>query len=58
MRSDRMSVYEQWSVDTSEALRNESQHGLDVIASGETLAGAQHFRDGAGRHGSWKEIRL
>jgi enoyl-CoA hydratase len=52
MRSDRLSVYEQWSLDTSEALRNESQHGLDVIASGETLAGAQRFRDGAGRHGS------
>jgi enoyl-CoA hydratase len=52
MRSDRLSAYEQWSFDTSEALRNESQRGLDVIASGETLAGAKRFRDGAGRHGS------
>jgi len=52
MRSDRMSVYEQWSLDTSEALRNESKRGLDVIATGETLTGAQRFRDGAGRHGS------
>ena len=52
MRSDRLSVYEQWSLDTSAALRNESKRGLDVIASGETVAGAQRFRDGAGRHGS------
>ena len=52
MRSDRLSVYEQWSLQTAEALRNESKRGLDVIASGETLSGAQRFRDGAGRHGS------
>ncbi|MFN2582149.1 MAG: crotonase/enoyl-CoA hydratase family protein [Candidatus Dormibacteria bacterium] len=52
MRSDRLSSYEQWSMPMSDALRNETQHGLEVIASGETLEGAERFRRGAGRHGS------
>ncbi len=51
MRSDRMSVYEQWSLDTDAALRNETRRGLDVIASGETAAGARRFMQGEGRHG-------
>ena len=51
MRSDRLSVYEQWSLSTDSALRNETEHGISVIASGETLAGATRFRSGAGRHG-------
>lgn len=52
LRSDRFSAYEQWSMDTEAALRNETRRGLEVIASGETLAGAERFRSGAGRHGS------
>jgi enoyl-CoA hydratase len=52
LRSDRMSTYEQWSLDTDDAFRNEMRHGLEVIASGETLAGASRFRAGEGRHGS------
>jgi enoyl-CoA hydratase len=51
LRSDRMSLYEQWGMDTAAALRNETEHGLHVIASGETLEGAARFRGGAGRHG-------
>ena len=51
MRSDRLSVYEQWSLSTDSALRNETEHGISVIASGETLAGAERFRAGHGRHG-------
>jgi enoyl-CoA hydratase len=58
MRSDRMSVYEQWSLTTAEALRNESERGIAVIASGETLAGASRFRAGEGRHGVFdRQIR-
>ena len=52
MRSDRLSLYEQWSLDTEAALRNETLRGLDVLASGETLAGAARFRAGDGRHGA------
>jgi len=51
MRSDRLSAYEQWSMGMESALRNESERGVDVIASGETLAGAERFRAGEGRHG-------
>jgi enoyl-CoA hydratase len=51
MRSDRMSVYEQWSLPTAEALANESRRGLDVISSGEAARGASRFAAGEGRHG-------
>src|SRR5207253_1317967 len=53
MRSDRLSAYEQWGLgDLNAALANEFARGLSVIQSGETLAGASRFADGAGRHGA------
>jgi enoyl-CoA hydratase len=52
MRSDRLSSYEQWSLPTSNAVRNEFRRGLNVIESGETVAGAQRFASGQGRHGT------
>ena len=55
LRGDRMSVYEQWSLPWEEARQNELQHGLKVLASGESRAGAQRFASGAGRHGSFEE---
>ena len=51
LRSDRLSAYEQWSLSTDEAFRNETRRGLAVISSGETAAGAQRFARGDGRHG-------
>jgi enoyl-CoA hydratase len=51
MRSDRRSSYDQWGLTLDEALRVETRLGLEVIKSGETLAGAQRFASGAGRHG-------
>jgi enoyl-CoA hydratase len=51
MRSDRMSAYQQWSLPTPDAIRNEFRRGMQVIESGETQAGAQRFAGGAGRHG-------
>ena len=53
MRNDRLSAYEQWSLTTEEAIRNETQRGLETIRSGETLAGAQRFASGVGRHGQF-----
>ena len=53
MRSDRLSAYEQWSMDLDAALANETRRGLDVILSGETLAGAARFIAGEGRHGEF-----
>jgi enoyl-CoA hydratase len=51
LRSDRMSVYEQWSLTTADALVNEARRGIAVISSGETTAGAARFTAGEGRHG-------
>ncbi|MDD9933977.1 MAG: crotonase/enoyl-CoA hydratase family protein [Myxococcales bacterium] len=51
MRADRLSSYEQWARPLDAALLEETRGGLDVIASGETLEGAQRFTGGAGRGG-------
>ena len=51
MRSDRLSVYEQWDLSLDEATRNETMRGLQVLESGETAEGAARFAEGAGRHG-------
>jgi len=53
MRHDRRSVYEQWSLSFSEAMQNEFELGSNTLKSGETVAGAQRFDKGAGRHGSF-----
>lgn len=55
LRADRMSVYEQWSLPWEEARRNELKHGLQVLASGESRAGAQRFASGEGKHGKFKK---
>ena len=52
LRSDRHSSYEQWNMPFGEAMANETRRGLEVIASGETQAGAARFASGEGRHGS------
>jgi enoyl-CoA hydratase len=54
LRSDRLSAYEQWSLDWFEATRNEFRRGMQVIESGETQQGASRFADGEGRHGSFR----
>jgi len=46
MRSDRMSVLEQWDLSIEQALRNETKRGLRVLESGETVAGAKKFIQG------------
>jgi enoyl-CoA hydratase len=51
MRNDRRSAIEQWGRSENEAWRRELELGLETIASGETAAGAEAFRDGRGRHG-------
>jgi enoyl-CoA hydratase len=55
LRADRMSLYEQWSLSPEEARRNELKHGLQVLASGESRAGAQRFTSGEGKHGKFKK---
>ena len=53
LRGDRRSAYEQWGLDEPAALANEFAHGLATLQSGETLAGAGRFAQGAGRHGDF-----
>lgn len=53
MRNDRASALEQWSLSWEEATLNEFRHGLDTLASGETVDGASRFSEGEGRHGSF-----
>jgi len=51
LRGDRRGVLSQWQLSEEAALLEETRRGLDVIRSGETVAGAEHFSAGAGRHG-------
>ncbi len=51
LRHDRTSAYEQHELAMSDALRNEYEHGIAVIRSGETRDGASRFLAGEGRHG-------
>jgi enoyl-CoA hydratase len=53
MRSDRLSSYDQWSLDLDDAMAAEYRHGIATIESGETLEGAMRFADGEGRHGQF-----
>ena len=50
MRSDRLSVYEQW--ESGDAAANEFRLGMQVIHSGESKSGATRFAEGKGRHGA------
>lgn len=53
MRNDKRSALRQWDIGEEAAIDDEMRGGLEVIASGETLAGATLFAKGAGRHGSF-----
>jgi enoyl-CoA hydratase len=48
-----LSALRQWDLSEEEAIANEMRGGLEVIASGETLAGATRFASGVGRHGAF-----
>jgi enoyl-CoA hydratase len=56
LREDRLSALEQEGLSEEDALRNELRHGQLSIA--ESLAGAQRFAGGAGRHGAAEESPL
>jgi enoyl-CoA hydratase len=51
LRSDRMSSYDQWSLNMTDALSRETEVGLVTVRSGETREGASRFAAGAGRNG-------
>lgn len=54
LRNDRLSALEQWDLDEAAAIDNEVRRGLDTLRSGETVAGAQRFASGMGRHGTFE----
>ena len=55
LRGDRQSAYQQWGMTEADAIGNEFRHGLATLQSGETLSGAERFRDGSGRHGDFSD---
>ena len=46
MRSDRMSSYEQWSLDLDAALTREYELGIATIRDGEMRDGVERFNAG------------
>ncbi len=55
MRSDREAVYRGFDLPIDDAMALEFRLGMDVIAGGETLAGAKSFASGLGKHGRFGE---
>jgi enoyl-CoA hydratase len=51
LRSDRLSAYEQWSLDLPGALANEFDHGMRTLASGELRTGLDRYASGRWRSG-------
>jgi enoyl-CoA hydratase len=58
LRSDRLSSYEQWHLDLTDALVGEFHHGMHVVRSGGMMAGLDVFTKTAGRHGSARHVIL
>jgi enoyl-CoA hydratase len=57
MKQDRLSVYEQGPLDVIEAMRNEFDHGLSALRSGEAVSGAARFSEGKGRGGRFDDLQ-
>ncbi|MFX1350460.1 MAG: crotonase/enoyl-CoA hydratase family protein [Promethearchaeota archaeon] len=53
MRNDRLSAYQQFGMDLTEAIANEFELGEKTLASGEYLKGSKAFSQGKGKHGSF-----
>ncbi len=56
LRSDRLSVYEQYDHGFAGAMANECERGVATLASGESREGAVRFASGKGRGGSFENI--
>jgi enoyl-CoA hydratase len=54
LQADRLSAYQQWDLPQDEALRREGAGGYPVVFE-EAIGGAERFRQGAGRHGTFEE---
>jgi enoyl-CoA hydratase len=52
LQNDRAAVYDGAGLASPAAMAVEFEHGLRTLGSGEAVAGATRFADGAGRHGA------
>jgi enoyl-CoA hydratase len=52
LRNDRASVYAQWDLGLADALRRETELGIDTLRAPGAMDGATRFAGGAGRHGT------
>ena len=46
LRSDRASSYEQWALPLDDALRNEYEHGMATLRTGEMITGLEDYAGG------------
>jgi len=51
LRSDRLSSYEQWSLDLDAALAGEYRHGMATLQTGEMVGGLERYESGDWRAG-------
>jgi enoyl-CoA hydratase len=51
LRSDRISSYEQWALEPTDALANEYRHGMATLQTGEMMAGLERYGSGDWRRG-------
>jgi enoyl-CoA hydratase len=52
LRSDRASSYEQWALPLDDALRNEYEHGMATLRTGEMKSGLENYASG-----DWRAAR-
>ncbi len=53
MKNDRLSAYEQFGLDYTDAIKREFEYGLITLESGEYLKGSDEFTQGKGKHGKF-----
>ena len=51
LRNDRLSSYEQWSLDVAQALAVEYRYGMDTLSTGEMVGGLDRYASGDWRSG-------
>jgi enoyl-CoA hydratase len=53
MRNDRLSSYEQWSLDVADALATEYRYGMATLGTGEMVGGLDRYASGDWRQGTF-----
>jgi enoyl-CoA hydratase len=53
LRNDRLSSYEQWSLDVADALAAEYHYGMATLATGEMVGGLDRYASGDWRRGQF-----